>query len=162
VGVIRITKRGLERIANYEGFSHTPYREPNGTWAIGYGHNKPYKTDLPSWISREDALELFRKDIRRYESAVRDAVKVPISQCEYNALVSLCYNLGTGGFERSRVVYRLNRKQRFLAGAAFLLYVNSGGIRLLGLVRRRISERSLFRKKCYAYGGRRVLPKVGF
>lgn len=149
-----LSDRGAKLIASFEGFSTRPYRDAVGVWTIGYGHTRGvYGNTRP--ISRTVALELLRSDARVAANAVRNGVKVKLNQCEFDALVSLTYNIGIGGFAESTVLRELNQGHRFRAGLAFLLWDKGGGRTLLGLSRRRRRERRLFRSKRKRCGTRR-------
>lgn len=143
------SKRGVDRIAGYEGFVPHAYKPVPGEryWTIGYGHYGPdVKHD--DVITRKQATELLKRDLKTYEGYVKQYVKVPLSQNEFDALVSLVYNIGGGNFMGSSVLRELNKGKRATAADHFLDW-NKGDSppRVLpGLDRRRKEERALFLK----------------
>jgi len=95
-------------------------------------------------ITKERAEELLREDVKRFEGYVDRLVKVPLTQGQYDALVSFVYNLGPGALERSTLLDQLNRGDYDSAAEQFGRWVFAGGKTLAGLVRRRAAERALF------------------
>jgi lysozyme len=85
--------------------------------------------------------------LRRFQTAVNDAVNIPLSQNQFDALVSLAYNIGTNAFKTSTLVKYLNALDYKAAADQFLVWNKAGGSVLKGLVRRREAERALFLKK---------------
>lgn len=75
---------------------------------IGYGHLIKPGEDFKNGITEHQAVELLRSDIATAESAVQDNITARISQNQYDALVSLAYNIGVGGFKNSTVVKYIN------------------------------------------------------
>ncbi len=142
-----ISKNGVNFIANYEGLRLKAYKAvpTEKYYTIGYGH---YGADVKQnmTITKEKALSMFKSDLKGYVQAVNDAVKVPLNQNQFDALVSLCYNIGKNGLKTSSLVARLNKKDYTGAGNEFLLWNKSGGKVYQGLVNRRTAERALFLK----------------
>ena len=97
----RMSQKGLNDLANLEGgYKLKAYDDGYGILTIGVGHTgqvdgKPITPGMT--ITREKAEELFRKDIAKFEKAVNDRVKVPITQNMFDALVSLVFNTGENG-----------------------------------------------------------------
>ncbi len=85
--------------------------------------------------------------MRRFQTAVNDVVSVPLSQNQFDALVSLAYNIGTNAFKTSTLVKYLNALDYKAAAYEFPKWNRRGGKVLKGLVRRREAERALFLKK---------------
>lgn len=151
------SQRGKSLIIEFEGLVPYVYNDPVGHATFGVGHLLHYGNytlaDAQKWgtkyhqrpDARNRALRILGEDLKEYENAVRQAVKVPVNQCEFDAMVSLAFNIGIGAFRQSSVVRLLNQKKRFQAGLAFMLWVKASGQTLLGLVRRRRAERRLFR-----------------
>jgi lysozyme len=145
--LLRTSARGVLRIANYEGFFPGPYNDPVGHCTAYYGHlihrGNCTAADFRRWprLSRTAALRYLVLDLRPYESAVRVGLIRP-SQCEFDASVSLGFNIGSSGFLMSSVRRFHNLGQKIRAANAFLLWVFADGQRLLGLERRRTSERA--------------------
>lgn len=148
---MQVSGAGLRFIKSWEGFEPRAYRDVAGIWTIGYGHTEGFRDGRfreGSVVSEEEALALLREDLRVRERAVAAAVRVPLEQHEFDALASLVYNIGVGGFRRSTVLRRLNAGDRGGAADAFLLWNKArvgGRLReVRGLTRRRRAERALF------------------
>lgn len=94
-----------------EGLKTVAYRDSVGVWTIGVGHTSAAGAPkvIPGLtITVKEAERIFAKDLVQYERAVENAVTRVMLQNEFDALVSLCYNIGTGGFRKSTIVKRLN------------------------------------------------------
>jgi lysozyme len=134
-------------IRRFEGFRAAPYLCPSGVPTIGYGHTSgvTLKTAL---ITEEQAVVLLAADLQRYEQAVEAAVTIPLEQHEFDALVSLVFNIGVSAFRTSTLLRHLNAGDRAAAGAEFDRWNKGrvGGtlIPLTGLSLRRTAERRLF------------------
>jgi lysozyme len=83
------------------------------------------------------------KDVQKFEGALKQCVKVPLAQHEYDAYVSFSYNVGSAAFCRSTLVKLLNQEQYELACEELRKWVYAGGVKLQGLVNRREAERKL-------------------
>jgi GH24 family phage-related lysozyme (muramidase) len=144
----KISDDGIALIANFEGLRLDAYKPvPTEThWTIGYGHYGP-DVKPGSTITKARALELLKDDVKQAEGAVRTLVKVPLRQQEYDALVSLAFNIGNGAFGSSTLLRELNQKHYLRAANQILRWDKGGGKVLLGLTRRRRAERALFRSK---------------
>ena len=91
---------------NFEGFSATPYPDHKG-YSVGFGHLIKAGETLDT-VTREQAEGLLLGDVAWAEQAVRTAVHVDLDQNEFDALVSLAYNIGAGAFKNSTLVKKLN------------------------------------------------------
>lgn len=161
----RVSKRGAEFIARFEGGASEdglfrPYRDAVGVWTIGFGHTEGVNAGSRP-LTRAQATALLRKDLdAKYGAAVArllHARGIRVSQKQFNALVSIVYNVGTGILEPGRSLgdalrgSRVDRTRwRARVGNAFLLYDKAGGRRLAGLTRRRAAERALWMGGRYA------------
>jgi hypothetical protein len=96
-------------------------------------------------ITAAEADEILSRDLARFEKAVEKNVKVPLTQNQYDALVSLCFNIGPTGFANSTVVKRLKESDYSGAADAFLKWSRAGNQTQLLLPRRK-RERALFLK----------------
>ena len=85
-------------------------------------------------------------DLKKFESTVNSAVTVPINQNQFDALVSLSYNIGTGAFKKSTLLKKLNEEDYKGASAQFAVWNKGGGRVMQGLMNRRAVERKLFEK----------------
>lgn len=144
---MKASQRGVDLVASFEGLRLTAYKpvptERHHT--IGYGHYGP-DVKPGQVISRTTALKLLREDLRWAELAVDRRVTVPLTQGQFDALVSFVFNVGEGAFASSTLLRRVNGRRWRLAANQFLRWNKGGGHVLLGLSRRRRKERSLFLK----------------
>ncbi|POT54650.1 lysozyme [Citrobacter amalonaticus] len=135
---------GLNIIKHFEGLRLQAYKCPANIWTIGYGHTASV---LPNdVITREQAITLLRKDVEESERAVKHYVHVPLTQNQFDALVSFVFNLGGGNFSTSTLLKKLNAGDYNGAASEFGRWVNVGGKPQPGLVRRREAESELFLK----------------
>ncbi|UWZ92563.1 lysozyme [[Pasteurella] aerogenes] len=144
---MKISERGINFIKSEEGERLTAYQDIVGVWTIGVGHtgyvdNKPVSKGMK--ISQDKSRELLLKDLRRFEKTINDSVKVPLKQNQYDALVSLAFNIGEGAFSRSTLVRKLNALDYKGASEQFLVWKNAGGRVSKGLLGRRKREKVMF------------------
>jgi lysozyme len=134
---------GLALTKSFEGCRLESYQDVGGVWTVGYGHTGP---DLLAGmkISQADADALLRADLSVAVACVNRGVTEEISQPQFDALVDFCFNTGQGNFLRSSLLRYVNQGEFENAAAQFLLWVNAGGKRVEGLVRRRQAERAMF------------------
>lgn len=146
----------MEFIQSFEGCSLKAYKAlaTEKYWTIGWGHYGPDITQGMT-ITQQQADDMFKNDLAPYCRAVDQSVTYPKTQNQFDAMVSLCYNIGTGGFRGSSVCSDLNKGKVQLAGDDFLKWTKSGGVVIPGLVRRRNAERLIFLN---GYGGTPVVP----
>ncbi|MCH7312918.1 lysozyme [Acinetobacter sp. ANC 3882] len=141
---------GLDLIASFEGTRLKAYDDGVGVWTIGTGttvYPNGTKVKKGDSCTLDQAKSYFAHDLKRFEASVNNLVKVPLSQNQFDALVSLTYNIGTGAFAGSTLLKLLNQKQYREARAQFTRWNKAGGKELRGLTRRREAERDLFLKK---------------
>jgi lysozyme len=170
---MRTSDKGLIAIARHEGLIPAPYLDVAGVWTFGIGHAEtagtpPNPSQMPRGMPADidaairQSFALFRARIGLYEDAVNRAVTVPLRPHEYDALVSLCYNIGAGGFQRSSVVRHMKNGHRERAADAFLAWNKArvdGELRAVpGLTARRKEERIMFLESQY---GRLSVPVWG-
>ncbi|NJO76842.1 MAG: lysozyme [Leptolyngbyaceae cyanobacterium RM1_406_9] len=132
-------------IKRFEGFRTQAYICPAGVPTIGYGSTLGVR--MGDRITQQGAEELLQRDLVRFEQAVSDAVKVPLTSNQYSALVSFAFNVGIGAFQRSTLLKLLNQRNYQGAADQLLLWNKGGGRVLQGLVNRRQAERALFLKR---------------
>lgn len=156
-----LSRRGAGSNAAHEALYLYAYPDP-GTggepWTIGIGHTRA--AGLPAVkrgdrVSMARAFEIYATDMAKFENGVRTAVKVPVKQHQFDALVSFHFN--TGALRTGSVDDKLNRGDVEGALAVWGQYVNAGGKRMAGLVTRRREEISLFRTGVYP--SRRILVR---
>lgn len=145
---MKTSQKGLDLIAKWEGLKLEPYYCPAKIPTIGigstrYADGRPVAMDDPP-ITEKEAMDLFKTTLARYEQAVERSVTGPVEQHEFDAMVSLCYNIGIGAFSKSTLVKLYNKKNKFAAAAQFLMWNKAGGVVLKGLVNRRQEEKRMF------------------
>lgn len=146
---MKVDSAGIDLIGEFEGLRLNAYDDGVGVWTIGWGttvYPNSQKVKKGDRITLEQAKQYKAHDLAKFEKAVSDAVKVPLNQNQFNALVSLAYNIGVSAFTNSTLVKRLNDGNYKAAADQFLAWVNAGGKRMQGLVNRRNKERELFLK----------------
>lgn len=139
---MRTSKNGIQLIKEHEGLRLTAYDDGVGVWTIGYGSTKGVKKGMT--ITQAEADARLISDLAEAEHAVDFAVTVPLSQQQFDALVSLTFNIGAGNFHSSTLVKRLNEGKYHDAAAQFDKWVFAKKKKLPGLVRRRAAEKALF------------------
>lgn len=139
----QITQEGLDLIKRFEGFSPTVYICPAGYPTIGYGHLVS-KGEVFDSISAKEAEELLRRDVASAERAVLRLINVPLTDGQYDALVSFTYNLGSGALQSSTLRRKVNRQAHSDVSAQLVRWVWAGGRKLNGLIMRRNIEAKLY------------------
>ena len=153
---MKLSDHGLAVIKNFEGLRLSAYRDVAGVWTIGYGSTryvdgKAIKPgDKLSNEAQADAL--IQKTLENFTGEVNRLVKVPLTQNQFDALVSFTYNIGTHGFETSTALKLINVGD-LLNGAAAMQRWNKvtdpkTGEKVISqtLDMRRAAERALFMK----------------
>lgn len=145
--------QGINLIKKFEGLHKIgddgkvlAYRCPANVLTIGYGHTKGVKRNME--ITKAEAEALLREDLRIYEAEVKRLVNVPLTQYQFDALVSFVFNLGAANFASSTLLKRLNTGNYEAVPAQFMRWnkarVNGTLQPLKGLTRRRSAEAALF------------------
>ena len=145
---MKISNLGLELIKEFEGFSANAYLCPAKIPTIGYGntfYSDGRKVKLGEQISKSDALELLEIVANKdFADKIFPSIIVPVTQNQFDAMVSLAYNIGVGNFLKSTLLKKVNAGDFIGASEEFLKWNKSGGKPLSGLTRRRKRERELF------------------
>lgn len=139
-----ITQDGLNLIKRFEGFSRTVYFCPAGYPTIGYGHVVKPHEDFSNGITEGQAEGLLRQDAVIAERAVLRLINVPLTDGQFDALVSFAYNLGGGALQRSTLRRKINREEHDEVPEQLMRWVWAGGRKLKGLVRRREAESKIY------------------
>jgi len=144
----RTSDRGQGLIHTFEGYRHTAYLDPVGVWTIGYGTTVSDGTPVQKGdrVTPSEAERLFRNDLGRFEKAVSALITVPLTQHQFDALVSFAYNVGVNALRTSTLRRKLNAGLYDEAADQFLRWNKGGGRVLAGLTRRRKAERLLFKE----------------
>ncbi|WOE33064.1 MULTISPECIES: lysozyme [unclassified Acinetobacter] len=141
--------QGIALICSFEGKRLQAYDDGVGIWTIGFGttiYPNGQKVKKGDTCTEAQAKQYMRNDLKVFEQTVNDAVTIVLTQNQFDALVSLTYNIGSGAFKNSTLLKKLNAGDIKGAANQFDVWVNAGGKRLQGLVNRRAKEKELFLK----------------
>ena len=144
-----VSTAGINLICSFEGLRLNAYDDGVGVWTIRYGttiYPNGIKVKRGDTCTTEQAKVYMAHDLKKFESAVNTAVVVPINQNQFDALVSLAYNIGIKAFKNSTLLKKLNVGDIRGAAAQFDVWNKAGGKVMQGLVNRRAVERKLFEK----------------
>ncbi|MGL4861226.1 MAG: lysozyme [Enterobacteriaceae bacterium] len=137
--------KGIDLIKHFESLQLKAYRCPANILTIGYGHTQGVKEG--DEISASQAERLLRADLVKVEQDVQKIVRVPLTQGQFDALVSFAFNCGSRALSTSTLLRRLNSADYSGAASEFQRWVYANGRKLGGLERRRLLERRLFESK---------------
>lgn len=144
---MKASQNCLEFIEKWEGKENTPYEDVAGLWTVGIGHLVKEGEHFDK-LTDAECYELLKNDLAKVEAKLNQWIKVPITQNQYDALCSLCFNIGMDNFRISSVFRFLNQSNYEDAAEAFLLWnkVTKNGAKVVssGLVNRRKAEMELF------------------
>lgn len=142
-----LSSYGTQLISSFEGLALIAYQCPANVWTIGSG-TTVYPSGQPvhqgDTCSLEQALAYKAYDLMRFSQLVNRVVNVPLTQNQFDSLVSLAYNIGPHAFEASTLLKKLNVGDYYAAAEQFLRWDKSKGQILKGLVKRRAAEKKLF------------------
>jgi lysozyme len=141
VGSTSIAK---DLIKSFEGLRLEPYHCSAGRKTIGYGHVIQDKQTLDTSISPEMAEQLLDSDIHKARNSLQRNCHMPLTQTQEAALISFIFNCGSGAFQASSLRQKLLRGEYLAASLEFPRWVYARGVKLRGLVRRRLAEQELF------------------
>lgn len=145
---MKTSQAGIDLIHSFEQLRLKAYPDP------GSKHGKPYTVGWGSTGSdigpgtvwtKEKADQRFASDLSKFEQAVSLLVKVPLTQYQFDALVSFTYNLGIGSLKSSTLLKMLNEGYYSNAGLQLLRWTKNDGVEMGGLVRRRKAELKMFK-----------------
>lgn len=152
---MKTSDRGIVALISHEGIVPGPYRDSVDVWTAYVGHTAAAGSPDPAKMARgipadlnaalRAAFDVLRKDLATYEAAVTRALKVPVSQHEFDALVSFHFN--TGAIARAQLMMHLNAGDRRAAADAFM-----GWSKPAEIIPRRKAEQDLFRNGRYPTG----------
>jgi lysozyme len=139
--LMAIAESTLDYITKEEGARNKAYKDTKGLWTIGVGHL--IKSDeqhlISATLTDEQVKDLLKSDLKWCSEAVESSVKVPLTQKQFDALYSLCLNIGGTAFKNSTVVKRLNAGDYKGAADAIEMW-NKPAV----LINRRKREKALF------------------
>lgn len=154
-----MTEKGLKLIMDFEGLPKNKpldaYWDKHGkVWTIGYGathylDGSPVK-EGDKLKSKEEAVELLKNMLKKYEDDVYKIVQCPINFYQHDALTSFAYNCGIGNLKRSTLLKKVNNDSLDPAiRDEFAKWNKSGGQVLAGLTKRRKAEADLYFTECH-------------
>jgi lysozyme len=148
---MKTSKRGLAEIAAHEGIVLSKYKDSVGVWTIGIGHTKnagsPNPEDVVGELSLQDIMEIFARDIEKFEKRVTKAFSRALTQSQFDAAVSFDFN--TGGIHRASWVRFFNAGEDERAQHTFMKWRKPREI-----IPRRQAECDLFFKGKYSSKGK--------
>ena len=139
---MHISQEGIALIKKFEGCELEAYVCPAGKLTIGYGRIKDVKEG--DTCTQEQAEKWLNEELVEYEEYVENLVEVPLSQCQFDALVAWTYNLGPSNLSSSTMLKCLNKTEFEKVPAEIKRWNKAGGEVLDGLIRRREAEAMLF------------------
>lgn len=143
--VLSLGKDGLELIKSFEGCVLKVYLDAIGLPTIGYGHLiKPGESFTK--ITQKEAEDLLKSDAQIFVNGVNKLLEVNVTQNQFDALVSIAFNIGLGNLKSSTLLRLINAGDYKGAADQFPRWNKAGGKVLNGLTKRRNAERDLFLK----------------
>lgn len=162
----RVNDEGLQLIKQWEGLKLKAYQDANGKWTIGYGHTNDSGNEPRVFkgliITKEQAEDILRKDLRACESYVNKVVKVPLTDAQFSTLVSFCYNVGSKSLQRSTLLKKLNLGHYEVVPRELMKWTKCGGKTVIGLANRRSAETGLWVKGSYVASNYHPVDKNHF
>jgi lysozyme len=107
---MKTSQAGINLIKQHESLRLKPYLCPARKWTIGYGHLIKENEDFTE-ITEAQAEELLRQDLVIAENCINTALKEPLAQNEFDALVSLSFNIGINAFKKSTLLAMINNEK---------------------------------------------------
>ena len=140
---MKISEEGISLIKKFEGCELRAYLDAVDVPTIAYGRTKDVKIgDICTQQQAEDWLE---EELVEYAGYVNEAVKVELTQPQFDSLVSWTYNLGPSNLNRSSMLRVLNTSDYDNVPEQIMRWNKAGGRVLAGLVRRREAEAEMFK-----------------
>jgi lysozyme len=144
---MKTNDEGVTLIKRWEGHKTKAYKDGGGVWTIGYGHTSAaggLKVTPGLVITEQQAEEILKSDLGKFEARVEKFVKVPLNENQFAALVSFDFN--TGALDKSTLLKKLNAGNYAAVPSELMKWVNDNGKRIQGLVNRRTDEAKLWNK----------------
>lgn len=140
---MKTSAEGIDFIKSFEQCRLTAYKPtPDDVWTCGWGSTKGV-TESTCWTQEQADMALLQ-DVMEAEKCVGKCVRVPLTQNEFDALVSLTFNIGCGAFAGSTLLKLLNNYDYDGAAQQILRWDKQAGRPLAGLTRRRQAEKEMF------------------
>ena len=152
---MQMSPEGFAFTAGLEGVALTKYLDSVGVQTIGLGSTKSDIPDLAQWawdkkLTLQECFDLYKNHMQKYIDAVNRALKVPVFQHQFDAIVSICYNIGTGGMRGSTFMKRINNGDSDeKVRQAIMMWLKPPELR-----QRRTKEATLYINGVYAGGGK--------
>jgi lysozyme len=141
VAALSLSAAAFGGLVAYEGYSDTAYDDVVGVKTIGFGTTEGVKPG--DKITPPQAVKRALQDVAKFEGAVKQCVKVPLHQYEYDSLIQLSYNIGPTAFCGSTLVKKLNALDYSGACREILRWDRAQGRQVRGLTIRRQAEHKL-------------------
>lgn len=149
VAALTVSAAGVAGIALHEGTVKRVYLDPVAIPTVCVGHTATVtRADLGRTFSDAQCADLLKQDLHASEQAVKRAVRVPITQVQYDVLVSFTFNVGAANFNKSTLLRKINAGDCQGAVSEFHKWVYARGQKLPGLVKRRAAEASGYATGC--------------
>lgn len=133
----------LLALAGFEGFSDHAYQPlPGDKWTYGFGHTAG--VEKGDHIDLYGAVRLLKDDVKTFEKAVNEAVEVPVTQFQFDALVMFTYNVGVYAFQDSTLLKCLNELDYVCVNREWMRWKYFHGKPVKGLEARRARELVIF------------------
>ena len=142
---MNISQEGISLIKKFEGCELEAYQCAAGVWTIGYGSTKDVKEG--DTLTQKEADNLLLHEMQEYEGYIKELVKVPLKQNQFDALVSWVFNLGPANLKASTMLKFLNAGDYHLIPSQIKRWNKASGKVLEGLIRRREAEALMFEDK---------------
>jgi len=142
---MKTSQKGIDLIKKWESFKAEAYLCPAGVWTQGYGHTRTVNQHSQI-ITEHTAEELLRTDLYIVEQQLKPLLKdITLTQHQYDAIVSFCFNLGVGAFKRSKAFKYMqdDTNDKHIADS-WITFRNAGGKYLRGLLLRRLDELKMY------------------
>jgi lysozyme len=142
---MNISQEGISLIKKFEGCELEAYQCAAGVWTIGYGSTKDVKEG--DTLTQKEADNLLLHEMQEYEGYIKELIKVPLKQNQFDALVSWVFNLGPANLKASTMLKFLNAGDYHLIPSQIKRWNKANGKVLEGLIRRREAEALMFEDK---------------
>jgi lysozyme len=137
------SQKCVDLVKLYEGCKLKAYKDQGGVWTVGYGATGYGINKDTVWTQEQADYQLLTR-LNAFASQVSSAVGLRVNQNQFDAMVSLCYNIGPAAFRGSTLVKLVNDRDYEAAGKQFLKWDRVGGVYSAGLEARRMAEMALF------------------
>lgn len=158
---MKLSEKGGMFIRKWEDYAAKPYKDIVGVTTWGFGHARKGNEPVPSSISMIEALNLFKKDVAPFERMLNTALAVQVNQNQFDALMSILFNVGPGvpGIKDGIILLKNGKHSTLLtdvnngafdfAAAQFPLWDKAGGKEVKGLLNRRLEEKAMFQSPVF-------------